>query len=158
MNRYHYTSVGEHLQNHPLIPAGSKAHSFPTHRLVLWKKIGPGTHACHWCQKPVTWMPGHHTERGALTVDHVDNNSRNNSPDNLVPSCHGCNAQRNHPNAPKPGDRWAKNGRQRARGIEKTCEKCGTVFLIAPSMLRHKDPAKRPGRYCSRVCMYARNT
>jgi hypothetical protein len=41
------------------------------HRLVLFAKIGPGTHPCHWCGTPVTWTMGER-RTDALTTDHVD--------------------------------------------------------------------------------------
>lgn len=63
------------------------------HRLVLWEKIGPGTHGCHWCNKPVTWLKD-------LQVDHIDWDKLNNVPDNLVPSCRPCNFDRHNPNRP----------------------------------------------------------
>lgn len=36
---------------HPLATNGSVRE----HRAVLFDKIGPGMHSCHWCAKPVTW-------------------------------------------------------------------------------------------------------
>lgn len=63
------------------------------HRMVLLAKIGPGTHPCHWCKRPVQWdLPRYHDAK--LTTDHLDVNPGNNHPDNLVPSCHGCNTAR----------------------------------------------------------------
>jgi hypothetical protein len=65
----------------------------PVHRKVLYDIIGPGTHPCHWCQKPVTWgLTG--TKSGSLIVDHIDDDGSNNEPGNLVPSCHRCNVTR----------------------------------------------------------------
>lgn len=63
------------------------------HRLVLFEKIGPGVHPCHWCGTSVTW----HRRvalRGDLVSDHLNGNTRDNSPENLVPSCTRCNALR----------------------------------------------------------------
>lgn len=74
---------------HPL--ARSKG-QVQMHRLVLFEKIGPGTHPCHWCEKPVTW--GYHVGPDTLVTDHLDENRANNAPENLVPSCVGCNAAR----------------------------------------------------------------
>jgi len=57
------------------------------HVKVLYDKIGPGEHRCHWgCGRMLSW-------RGEieLVVDHLDNDILNNDPDNLVPSCRGEN-------------------------------------------------------------------
>lgn len=59
------------------------------HRKVLYDKIGPGAHPCHWCGASVTWDSGY-----SLTTDHVDFDRSNNDPANLVPSCNPCNAAR----------------------------------------------------------------
>ena len=37
---------------HPLAQADGQAY---THRIVLFEKIGPGVHACHWCGREVEW-------------------------------------------------------------------------------------------------------
>lgn len=63
------------------------------HRLVLWDKIGPGSHPCAWCGDPVDWFGG--TPATRLEVDHIDANRANNDPANLAPSCHHCNVNRN---------------------------------------------------------------
>jgi hypothetical protein len=77
--------------DHPL--ARSRGVVFE-HRQVLFNAIGTGTHACHWCDKPVTWTEG--ITADALVVDHLDGDRSNNDPANLVPSCNPCNASR-HP-------------------------------------------------------------
>src|SRR5262245_54861199 len=80
--------------DHPLNPAGRAGKYVSEHRLLLWQAIGPGPHACHWCESEIDWMPGRATARGALVADHLDGNPANNAATNLVPSCHGCNAGR----------------------------------------------------------------
>lgn len=64
------------------------------HRLNLFNKIGPGIHLCNWCNREVSWNKSWPESDDALIVDHRDRNNQNNSPDNLVPSCHGCNVSR----------------------------------------------------------------
>lgn len=61
------------------------------HRIVLYEKIGPGTHDCHWCRKEVEWSV---TGSRKLVVDHLDGVKTNNDPSNLVAACHRCNSIR----------------------------------------------------------------
>ena len=63
--------------------------------MVLWEKIGPGSHPCHWCGHLLVWMHGLSAE--SLQVDHLDEDRANNDPTNLVPSCHTCNKLRSRP-------------------------------------------------------------
>jgi hypothetical protein len=74
--------------DHPLAP---KNGIVPVHRIVLYDKVGPGEHPCHWCGKPVSW-----TLSGSkrLETDHLNAVRDDNRPENLVPSCKTCNTQR----------------------------------------------------------------
>lgn len=99
-------------------------------------------------------MPGNGPRRGALVTDHLDGNTLNNNPDNLVPSCQPCNGTRRwqghldgHPVVILDG--------KRNLAVERVCQRtaCGRTFLIAKKYLRKPNQ----GRYCSRECMYARN-
>lgn len=130
-------------KGHPLAPpSGVVAVS----RLVLFDKIGPDTHPCHWCGKRVAWMMGAGPgASGNLLVDHLDWDDQNNSPENLVPSCNSCNARR-----AAPGRRGSiqsdepslpAGGGYRTRAIEVHCAWCGAPFLTLPS---------RPRKFCSR--------
>ena len=80
--------------DHPLAIGGIVGE----HRVVLYEKIGPGTHSCNWCGTPVTWMVGKiadvHKRGKKLCADHVDRNTQNNAPENLVPACGACNTTR----------------------------------------------------------------
>ena len=81
--------------DHPLSQSLSKCRRYAkayVHRLVLYEKIGPGEHACHWCSKLISWD----NKRGPLRLmaDHVDGDKWNNTPDNLVPACWRCNGRR----------------------------------------------------------------
>lgn len=81
---YLWTSI----PGHPLATAQNKV---AVHRVVLYERIGPGRHPCHWCGKSLPWMGGADV---AINVDHLDHNRLNNDPDNLVPSCLDCNTKR----------------------------------------------------------------
>lgn len=76
---------------HPLATANGKVLD---HRRVLYAKIGPGEHRCHWCGTSINWDESWPVDAGALVVDHVDHQRANNDPDNLVPSCFWCNRDR----------------------------------------------------------------
>lgn len=62
------------------------------HRKVLYDKIGPGPHPCHWCKRELRWDGP--TGTGKLYVDHLDFDRLNNAAENLVPSCMQCNIHR----------------------------------------------------------------
>lgn len=133
---------------HPLTPpSGIVAVS----RLVLYDKIGPGTHSCHWCGQPVWWqVGGGPATAGKLIADHLNWDVHDDSPENLVPSCNECNKLRT-----RAGDRrrlgaedqivvWS--GRP-TRAIERICQHCGEKFLIPPAATKGGK-----GRFCSRSC------
>jgi hypothetical protein len=136
---------------HPLVSPGSQPKVL-VHRLVLYNKIGPGPHPCHWCGKPVDWVVGKFQTKGAfkdaLIADHLDDDGKNNDPSNLVPSCHGCNIHRTG------NERFAKiphiivNGFRYA-AVERTCLYCGKDFLVRPCVI-HRRP--NGGRFCSARC------
>lgn len=64
------------------------------HRIVLFNKIGPGIHLCHWCGKEVDFDLSYPKHLNGLVSDHIDGNKEHNDPDNLVPSCALCNMKR----------------------------------------------------------------
>jgi len=74
---------------HPLAGASGKVYE---HRFVLYEKIGPGPHTCHWCDAEVDWLPK--GEPGALVADHLNDYGDDNRPENLAPSCSSCNTTR----------------------------------------------------------------
>jgi len=120
-------------------------------RLVLYEKIGPGPHRCHWCDAQVAWMAGGGPgSPGNLLVDHLDWDDQNDDPDNLVPSCNTCNSKRAAPGKRQkiqPGEPTIQIGKYRTRAIEAACPECGTTFLTLPS---------RPKIYCSPKCANGR--
>lgn len=83
-----YKSVSR--PRHPLAPPCGRVY---VHRMVLFDAIGPGSHACHWCGRLVTWLlPIDNPD--TLEVDHLNGVKDDNRIDNLVVSCGDCNTTR----------------------------------------------------------------
>lgn len=64
------------------------------HRIVLWDKLKKAgidheSIPCHWCNTILTW--------NQVKTDHLNWQKADNHPENLVPSCHPCNAKRRMP-------------------------------------------------------------
>lgn len=119
-------------------------------RLVLYDKIGPGPHPCHWCGREVAWLVGAGPGApGNLIADHLDWDIHNNAPENLVPSCNRCNVLRtsNGDRMLQPGDRVVVWSGRPTKAVERSCECCGEKFLIPPSATK-----RGRGRFCSRPC------
>ena len=73
-------------------PLAGKSGVVYVHRMVLFDSIGPGVHACHWCNTAVEWAPKGHPRE--LQPDHLNGDGADNGIDNLVPSCRRCNTAR----------------------------------------------------------------
>lgn len=136
------------VPGHPIAPPGG---TVAESRLVLYDKIGPGTHPCEWCEKPVTWKPGDRTSADSLFADHLDWNRHNNDPANLVPSCNACNAHRVRGGGRAPiieSELFIvnRNG-SRTRATPQNCANCGSEYLARVSEIKIGK-----GIYCSRSC------
>lgn len=134
-------------KGHPLAPPSGLV---AVARLVLWDKIGPGAHACHWCGKQVRWTPGDPYAADALIADHLDWDATNDAPENLVPSCNPCNGHRRksgNAGIINPDESTVMRTGGRTRAIQRACETCGATFLTIPAEVR-----KGKGRFCSRSC------
>jgi hypothetical protein len=79
-------------RGHPLARHG-RQQVVLVHRAVLFERIGPGPHPCHWCASIVRW-DAPRMAADQLVADHLDFDRLNNNPGNLVPSCNSCNAGR----------------------------------------------------------------
>lgn len=87
------TDLGYRVHSRPSHPLARAQGKVFEHRVVLFERIGPGSHLCHWCGRRLDWEPT--DESSALLVaDHLDGDGLNNQPTNLVPSCIPCNATR----------------------------------------------------------------
>lgn len=114
-------------------------------RAVLFNKVGPGPHECHWCGTEVRWTTGVGTEcKDMLVTDHIDSDPHNNDPDNLATACVGCNATRGLVVRDDEPHKVRPNG-SRLRGFPRTCETCKRDFVAW-----QETPGK--GRFCSRSC------
>jgi hypothetical protein len=130
-----------HLPGHPL--AYTSGASIWEHRAVLYDKIGPGSHHCFHCGAVVEWTHG--IRVGGLVVDHLDNDKRNNSPENLVPSCNRCNCiVRVVGKMIADDELFVMDSGRRKRAVELICE-CGAKYLKAKSMAARS-------KYCSQTC------
>ena len=96
----------ENMHGHPL---ASRLGRIPAHRLALWEHLGqPTSSQCTWCSYPLPWSaPGMSSSLAychVVNVDHLDGDGHNNDPENLVPSCWWCNANREWATALIPDD------------------------------------------------------
>lgn len=136
-----YTKL--YLPGHPLADGRG---AVSEHRAVLYAKLGPGRHPCHWCGAMVVWRPvGAAQEPGSLRTDHLDDDRRNNDPANLVASCNSCNIRRGRQDRITDGELFIVRGGKRLRAEQRTCTLCGAPFL-------HRIAAHNPGLYCSKSC------
>lgn len=89
-----------HLGNKHGHPMARHDGTVAEHRYVLYEKVGPGEHGCHWdCGRILVWGG-----LGGVCADHLDQDRANNVPENLVVSCMTCNLTR-HRRSPSPEDR-----------------------------------------------------
>lgn len=130
--------------NHPLAPPSGY---IATHRVVLYDRIGPGPHACHWCGKMVDWAVGTKRKGDVLLADHVDGDRQNLAPENLVPACNACNVRRAHPMTIQDGELAMPSAEWQTRAVEVTCAGCGTSFLHRASGFDAKKQY-----FCTREC------
>jgi hypothetical protein len=133
-----------YLPSHPL--SGSTG-LVSAARAILYDRIGPGWHECHWCRRKVRWLRG---VRGnnprALVADHVDSDPLNDAPGNIVPSCGTCNGTRTQ--QIEPTEFFVMQSGHRTRATRRVCLICKAQFLVATAQLR--TPGK--GLCCSRSC------
>lgn len=123
--------------NHPLAPPSGVV---AVCRIVLYEKIGSGSHPCNWCGRALFWKPGEGLTNDAIMADHLDFDMHNDVPENLVPSCRTCNVHRLIDGRQKliEDDEVVvinANG-TRTRGIERSCIICGEKFIARLSQVK----------------------
>jgi hypothetical protein len=147
---------GVRKNGHPLISPGNVASTIAVCRFILYEKIGPGIHPCHWCGKLLTWGGRGPT---SIQTDHIDAVKSHNDPSNLVAACKRCNNMRTRTGINRPvGDheifvvRIHPDGRvTRHRAELRYCAYCGSEFKYVLA-----DKAVNKGRFCCRS--HARRT
>jgi hypothetical protein len=138
------------IKGHPIAPPSGQV---AIARLNLYEKIGPGTHACNWCGRDVTWQLGHYAP-GNLIADHLNWDTTDDSPSNLVPSCSNCNTHRRSSGDNRrieSGELTVEYGAGVTRASKLVCEneECGKEFLAALNASR---------RFCSQECYHSSKT
>lgn len=130
----------------PSHPLAGKTGRFAEARAVLYDRIGPGPHPCHWCGQAVNWAVGLIGQRpDTLIADHVNGDPLDDRPENIVPACGTCNGSRTQ--AIRTDEDFVIRGSRRLRATPRTCETCGAEFLSVLS-----EVAIGKGRFCSRSC------
>lgn len=114
--------------------------------MTLYDMIGPGPHPCHWCGTQVDWSPGRRG-KGDLISDHVDGDTKNNSPENIVPSCHPCNIRRGHDRRLSSEEAVLETSRGRNAAQERVCLTCKSPFFALKTKVGRGE-----GNYCSKAC------
>jgi hypothetical protein len=81
------------LHDHPLSTAKG---TVGYHRYACFESLGrPSFSPCHWCGYVLPWKSGIISPLGAVVnVDHLNDDKHDNRPENLVPACAWCNANR----------------------------------------------------------------
>lgn len=131
-------------RGHPLATASGH---LCEHRAVLYDKLGPGTHPCHWCGKLLRWTIGK-LEKDSILPDHINFSERDNRPANIVAACAQCNARRQRRRVLKDGEFMASYpSGMRFRAVWENCGWCGKKFAKKVS---EKNPTV--GKFCSHSC------
>ena len=112
-------------------------------RAILYEKIGSDSHPCFWCGKVVTWMARTSLTDAYLVADHLDGDTHNDDPTNLVAACNTCNSKRTCRIKEDETYVVLKSGKK-LRGVEKQCIYCACEFVVANS--------KSEQIFCSRPC------
>lgn len=84
---YYYDGDYRFLTKQYCHPLANDEGMVAEHRKVLYDRIGPGPHPCHWgCGRELDWGG-----QGGIQADHLNGIKDDNRPENLVQSCQSCN-------------------------------------------------------------------
>lgn len=86
---FYVNDCGYESRYEPAHPLANKSGTVYVNRAVLYDKIGPGPMECALCGVGLTWK--------TCRADHIDEDVRNNSPENIRPLCNRCNTWRSMP-------------------------------------------------------------
>lgn len=75
---------------HPVADRNGMAYE---HRYVLFEMTKDADVTCHWCGMGLDWAK-RKTDAECVHVDHLNGVTDDNRPENLAPSCRGCNVAR----------------------------------------------------------------
>lgn len=120
------TRKKRHVVYKPNHPLADRYRKVLRSRYIFYESVKGRDQKCHWCKMPLVWKVD-------LCVDHLDSDSENDSIENLVPSCRGCNANRD-------------DGTGYRRREERRCLTCGASFL----------PGRPTAKFCSLGCIPGR--
>lgn len=138
------TLKGYRMAEVPEHPLAGKYGLILVHRKVLYDRIGPGWHPCHWCGELVEWRVSK-LAKGVLVVDHLDHDILNNAPGNLVPSCNPCNFRRRRGEVWEP---WTPGAPDQKRQHGKLGECVNGHLLTDDNVYVRPDTGYRQCRAC----------
>lgn len=135
-------------RDHPIAPPSGV---ISCARVTLYEKLGPGEHPCNWCGVALTWHPESRYSPNALLADHLNHDPTDDEAGNLVASCNACNGHRRRRGDSKlisSKEPTVLRGGKPTRAVERRCNICGDLILIAWADLKHP----MGGRFCSPSC------
>lgn len=130
-------------------PIASITGRIPLARKMLYDRIGPGPHNCHWCNKEIDWHTRiNGTTKSGIVADHVDGNCFNDVHENIVPACQQCNGTRFKRVPDK--ELFIERQGHRHRAEWRTCKSCGIKFLFEIAFATTHN--NHGGNTCSKSC------
>lgn len=103
------TRVSRTRPDHPLVGRTGKVRRA---RLVLFDKLEGRDAPCHWCGLPLRWcvIKIKESPPDSLYADHLNRDTTDDRPENLVPACLPCNSNRHRPGWIRGGGPCSQEG------------------------------------------------